>query len=168
MMADLDEQLAVGESLLARNLGWIAAADAKASTIFGIDAAMLGVLAALTPTVSGDWQILPAIASFIAAVALLASVTYLALATFPRLDGPKNSIVFFGTAVSLTSQEFTRRVQQGITDELVQDVAAQAFRNAEIARVKYHHLKSSQMLMFLGAALWLGAISLLYYARSAS
>lgn len=160
----LNLQLDVAERLLARNLAWIAAADAKVPPIFAIDSAMLGVLAALIPAREG-WSISAAIATFVAFLFLCPSIVSLALATFPRLTGPKGSLVFFGTATMLESREFVQKVREGVTPTLVEDVARQAYRNAEIAGEKYKHVKRAQLLMFGGAIPWLVAVALLYLTR---
>jgi hypothetical protein len=164
-VASLDEQLEVADRLLARNLAWIAAADGKVPAVFGIDAAMLGVLSALLPAAT-HWTVIAAIAAGIAATLLILSIILLAQATFPRLTGPKGSLIFFGTAVAMSDAEFVVRVREGITENLIIDTAKQAHRNAEIAMDKYRHIKHAQLALFVGTAPWLLAIGLLYLART--
>lgn len=160
----LSEQLDMAERILARNLVWISAADSKATLIFTIDAAMLAVVAALVPGAT-TWRVIPAVVASLASLAIMGSVGCLAAALFPRLDGPKNSIVFFGTAINLGETEFITRIREGITEKLVTDVATQAYRNAEIAAAKFRHVKHAQVLLFGAAIPWLVAVALLYAAR---
>lgn len=154
----------MAEDILARNIAWIASADSKAAAVFGFDAAMLGVLAALTPSAE-RWTVPTALAAGFSALTLIASLACLGMSTFPRLTGPKGSIIFFGTACALRPKEFSDRVKKGITDELVDDVAEQAYRNAEIATGKFQCLKYAQILLFVSVIPWLLAVYLLYLHR---
>jgi uncharacterized membrane protein YkvI len=83
------------DRLLSKQLSWIAAADTKGTLLFAIDSAMLAVIASTVPSVK-QWTIAAAATSSIALLGLLASITFLALATFPNLKGPRSSSVFFG------------------------------------------------------------------------
>jgi uncharacterized membrane protein YkvI len=83
------------DRLLTKQLSWIAAADTKGTLLFAIDSAMLAVIASTVPSVK-QWTIAAAATSSIALLGLLASITFLALATFPNLKGPRSSSVFFG------------------------------------------------------------------------
>jgi pycsar effector protein len=160
-MAELSEQLDVAERALTRNIAWVAAADAKVPPIFAIDAAMLAVMAAMLPP-SSAWYVPTAIAAAITVVLLLVSIGCLALASFPRLSGPKDSIIFFGTAINRDEKSYVDRLREGISEALVLDVSRQAYRNAEIAAEKYRVMKWAQVTMFCAAIPWLVAITLLY------
>jgi hypothetical protein len=45
-MPDSKERLDILDKILSRNVAWIGSADTKATLLFGVDTAMLGVLAA--------------------------------------------------------------------------------------------------------------------------
>lgn len=51
---DSDRRILILETTLSRQLGWIAAADAKTGFIFAVATAMLGLLAAASPPY-GKW-----------------------------------------------------------------------------------------------------------------
>lgn len=164
-MAELKDQIDLAERILARNLAWVAAADSKVQAVFGIDAAMLGILATLTP-LPQQWSVACGCTAVVAGLLLLASVACLGLATFPRLEGPNDSIVYFGTASNIGSKNFIERVQTGFTMAFALDVATQAHRNAQIASVKYRFVKGALVLVFCALPPWLLSVWLLYSARS--
>lgn len=166
-MDDTEEKLNIVDKALARNLRWITTADAKIPPVFAIDTAMLGVLAALLP-LTCQWTIVVVIVSFIAAVFLIVSIVFLAVASFPRLKGPKGSIVYFGGAITIDETDYIKRLSSGVTTELIEDVARQAYRNAEIATAKYKAVRLAMIFMFVGMPFWLIAIVFLYSIRVVS
>jgi hypothetical protein len=163
-MKDEQTRLDLVDRLLARNLAWVAAADAKVPAVFAIDAAMLGTLVALLPS-SGRWQVWTAIVSAFAGSGLLASVVCLALVSFPRLKGPKGSLVYFGGAITMSENDYLEAVCDGPTAEIVTDLARQAYRNAEIAAAKYSHVRTGMLLLFGSMLPWLVSVALLYGNR---
>ncbi|MEX2170601.1 MAG: hypothetical protein WD851_14900, partial [Pirellulales bacterium] len=94
-MSDID-RVNLLEANLARQLDWIAAADSKASFVFAIDTAMLGVLAAVSPRTGSAWAVAPAIVAAFAVAFGLATLLLLCFASFPRTKGPKNSLKHHG------------------------------------------------------------------------
>jgi len=153
-MQDLD-------SHLERQLHWIGAADGKATTIFAIDTAMLAVLAALTPQ-KDAWTVFPAIVATIAAVLLLTSIGGLAAATFPRVAGPKGSLLFFGGICEYDEEDFVKRLTHPDLSEMTRDYARQVYRNAQIAKTKYWCIKIAMIAIFIAVLPWLLAIYALY------
>lgn len=167
-MNDIQIKLEVADKALTRNLGWIRAADAKVPSIFAISTAMLGVLAALLPPVHSQWTVVVAIISFLAAAALIVSIVCLACASFPRLKGPKGSIVYFGGAITRAESDYIKCLSAGVTVELIEDIARQAYRNAEIAAEKFKAVKWAMILLFASIPLWLVSVAMLYSIRITS
>ena len=164
----MSPKLDVAERALARNLSWIGAADSKIPAVFAVDTAMLGVMAAVVPSeMSRAGTVVVAIA-LAAAALLLVSVVMLAVAAFPRLAGPKGSVVYFGGVVALPEQEYVERITNGPTAALLKDVAQQAYRNAEIASHKYRAVTWAMRLLFAGMLPWLAAIALVYGVSNAT
>ncbi len=149
---------------LERQLNWIAAADSKVPAVFGINMAMLAILCALCPTASG-WSIPQAIISSIAGIGLVGSVVFLGLVTFPRLSGPKGSMIFFGGIVQFAEDVFVDKILGGPKKEAQSDLAHQIYRNAEIASQKYANVKWAMWLMYGSSPFWLLAVALLYNGR---
>lgn len=152
------------ESSLARNLSWVAAADNKVPAIFAIDMAMMGVWCALAPKVNG-WPIFTAVLSAFTVFFLLASTILLAFVAFPRLDGPRGSVVFFGGIAQYSEEVFLKKMSGGISEEILDDIARQIYRNAEIAKAKYACMRWAMISMFTSVPFWLASIALLYAAR---
>lgn len=151
------EPMTIASAALERNLAWVRTADAKVSPVFAVNAGMLGVLGVRMP----DLETLPVVVVLVwalAAAALLGSTICLGLVVFPRLTGPKDSVVFFGTVVHMAESVYIQRLTAQPTDALVADLARQAFRNAEIAAAKYAHLRLAMIGLFAGFPLWLAAL----------
>jgi hypothetical protein len=90
---------------------------------------------------------------------LVMSLVFLGLVAFPRLTGPKESIVFFGTAAQMLEERYVERlVKSPSNQELLEDTARQAFRNAEIAAAKYLSLRRAMMALFASVPFWLFAL----------
>lgn len=165
MKEDTQLRFEIVDKALARNLNWIAAADTKIPAVFAIDTAMLGVLAVLIPP-ARNWSTVAAIISFLAAGAIISSIICLAVASFPRLYGPKGSIVYFGGIVTRKEEDYINSVSRGVTEELIEDIARQAYRNAEIAAAKYSAVRWATVLLFTSIPFWLIAVAVLYNTKA--
>lgn len=87
------ERLLTAQWMLERQLHWISAADMKVGVVVAIDTAMLGGLAAAFASTQErtGWAIAACILALgLAGVGLFCA----ALAVFPRLDGPPDSMLF--------------------------------------------------------------------------
>lgn len=160
-MSDEREKLELLDRILEMNLNWISSADSKGTQIFAIDSAMLAVLAALVPP-PGSWTISAAIFSAISLLALVSGIIFIALANFPRLKGPRNSLVFFRGIASHEESQYVGKILAGVTDELLRDWASQCHRNAEIAKEKYKNIRMAVVLQFAALPFWLVSIWLMY------
>jgi hypothetical protein len=168
-MNEVQSKLDFLDKMLDRNLRWVAAADAKIYPIFTIDAAMLGVLATLMRP-GARWTLELMITCGLATAALLASIVCLTLASFPRLERSRrseSSLVYFAHAIRLGESEYIKRVSSEPTPALIQDLARQAYRSAEIAYLKYRAIRWAMILFFASVMPWLIAVAALYQSRSA-
>ena len=164
-MTGMTSEIDLADRILSRNLGWVAAADSKVPPTLAIDTAMLGVLAALIPS-AASWRAVPAILAAVSAFLLCGSVICLITATFPRLSGPKASLIFFGGIASFDRQQYVAQLLSSQSADIVTDMAQQCHRNAEIARDKYASVKWAMILLFGSLPFWIGAIALLYAGRT--
>lgn len=148
------------EKSLDRMLHWIAAADAKVAPVLAIDTAMLGVLAALLPpyVIRESWVFAAASTAFLL---LTISLILLFLSMFPRISGPKGSLVYFGRITDRDETAFTEELFRRSEEEYAMDLALQCYRNAQIAGIKFNHLRLSTTSMFVGLIPWLITIYLL-------
>ena len=162
-MSDID-RVTFLEASLARQLGWIAAADSKASFVFAIDTAMLGVLAAVSPKTGSAWAVAPAIFAAFAVAFGLATLSFLCFASFPRTKGPKYSLIYFGGIAQRDAEQFRDAVSELSFESYTQDLSAQCHRNAEIASRKFTWVQRALVSLYLSVLPWGTAILLLYTA----
>lgn len=162
-MGDI-EHVTFLEGNLARQLGWIAAADSKASFVFTLDTAMLGLLAAVAPRTGGAWGLTPAICAAFAVALGLAALLFLCFTSFPRTKGPKNSLIYFGGIAQRNAAQFQDAVSQLSLESYMVDLAAQCHRNAEIASRKFIWVRRALISLYLSVLPWGIAIFLLYNA----
>lgn len=163
-MKDDKTQLDLLDRILGRNLNWVASADSKVTPMLAINTAMLGVIAALVPKAS-DWSVLSGIVTSIATLSLFGGIVFLVLATFPRLNGPKSSLLFFGGISSYEEDQYLEKILQGVTPEILKDFARQCHRNAEIAHQKYKFIKYAMICTFCSVPAWVLSVALLYQIR---
>lgn len=152
------DSFATINATLERNLAWVRAADAKVPPIFAVDAAMFGLLGLRLPHLETMSPFIVVLWG-LAAATLLGSLVCLGLVAFPRLAGPKDSVVFFGTAARMEETAYIQRLMTSPPSEnLLHDIARQAFRNAEIAAEKYDYLRLAMIGLFASIPFWLGAL----------
>lgn len=149
------------EKILMLQLDWVRTADSKVPPLFAIDIAMLGLLAALVKLLPA-WTIPGAVACSVAAISLLLSLFFLALAMFPRLNGPKESNVFFGGIAKQSEKNFKENFLNASDSGIKDDLLGQAYRNAEIASMKYSNVKIAFVFTFCSILPWVAAIYFLY------
>lgn len=160
-MADFENKLDLLDRILTKNINWIGSADSKGTFLFAIDSAMLAVLAALVPSID-QWTIGMAVFASFSLATLSASVLFIVLATVPRLDGPRNSKIYFGGIASFDEDDYVSRISEGITEDLLRDFARQIHQNAEIAKRKFDMIKRAFISTFLALPVWLISIWLMY------
>src|SRR5437879_591545 len=110
-----EERKAILEGTLERLLGWIKDVDGRVQTTLAIDIAMLGILAARAPPFDRWWS-LASLTFLLTLGTLFASVGFTFLAVFPRLVGPSESLVYFGSIAAFPEEVFTRK-SRDITPE---------------------------------------------------
>lgn len=155
-----NERLATAQWILERTLGWIAAAEIKVGVVLSIDIAMMGGLAAAyaaattkTPAIYGS--------TASAAAFAVAALACAAMSIKPRLDGPAQSLLYFGRVAELSRADYLARLKSASDEALLDDWAEQIHRNAEIAKVKHIWVTRSVVWSFLAAIPWAIAVSLL-------
>lgn len=152
------------EKNLAWQLGWIQAADNRLALILPLSTAMLGALAAIAPS-ANKWTVGAAIFASFAVVLLGLSVLFCAFSSFPRTDGPKGSVVFFGGIAAREIEQFRSAIKDLTDDGYLEDLARQCHINAQIADTKFTWVKRGLVCLFLATLPWALAIFFLYSAR---
>lgn len=144
----------IANDVLSRQLSWVSSADSKIPLIFAINTAMLGVLSALVGSFD-NWTVLNYISTILSIILLLGSMISLALTMFPRLTGPKDSLIYFGGIVTKSAEIYTQEMSNITDDILVKDILIQVYRNAEIANTKFNCIKWAMGQTFASFPLWL-------------
>lgn len=154
------ERLLTAQWMLERQLNWISAADVKVGVVVAIDTAMLGGLAAAFASTQEHtgW----AIATCILALGLSGVGLFCAaLAVFPRLDGPPDSMLFFGKVAAMKPSDYMTKLVQAPDEDLLSDWAMQIHRNAMIAKMKHGWVKLAVLWSFFSTPFWIAAVALL-------
>jgi hypothetical protein len=154
------DEIAVLESNLARQLAWIAAADAKTGPVLTVNTAALGALAAVALPL-GAWTVAQSFFGVAAVVLLALSFIHVFVASFPRTDGPVGSMVFFGEITRRSEAEFLAAMAPLDPEAYRVDLARQCYRNAQIAGQKFRHVKLATTFLLLALIPWACAIYLM-------
>lgn len=158
---DTKRRVEILETSLSRQLGWIAAADAKTGFIFAIATAMVGLLASAAPAY-GSWTALGVTLAIVATAGLLGAIAAVLVAVFPRTKGPKPSLVFFG-GISSRNIDGYRKDMTELTEEAYEaDLIEQSYINARIAAVKYRWVRVASVLLAASLVPWILAAYVLF------
>jgi hypothetical protein len=164
--ANIRERLATAQWVLERQLAWIAAVEVKVGVIITLNLAMLGGLAALgvfnstaITTTCIHALIIIGMAMFSALFGVVGLI-FAIMAVRPQINGPKESLFFFGTISAQDIACYCARFKQATDEQLLEDWTAQIHRNAEIAKDKYAWVGKSMVLSFLAAFFWIIAVNL--------
>lgn len=154
------ERLSTAQWMVERQLHWISAADVKIGVIVAIDTAMLGGLAAAFAASQDHtaWAMAMCVGALVlSGVGLFCT----AMAVFPRLDGPPDSMLFFARVAAVKPSDYVTKLAQVSDEELLCDWATQIHRNAMIAKLKHGWVKSAMLWSFFSTPFWLAAVALL-------
>ena len=156
------ERIRFLEANLGRQLSWISAADSRSTLAFALNTGMLGVLAAVSPKQATAWCVAPAIFASFAVALALASLICLTFASFPRVAGPRGSLVFFEGIAQRTAAQFKEAVTTLSDESYIDDLVNQCHRNAEIASRKFSWVQRAFICLYLAVPTWGVAVFLLY------
>jgi hypothetical protein len=151
---ELKARLTLAQWTLDKNLGWIAASEVKSAFTFAAAASMLGVLYSSLSSIYwlSTYLIFLAIISF-AFLGISCLLTFLVV--IPRLNGPSNSFLFFGTASQKSKDQYINQFLESSAEQILKDIAGQIHRNSEIANKKQKLVKRGIIFLMLGAIPWL-------------
>ena len=145
---------------LERQLTWIAAADAKVGVVVTLHVAMLGGLGAAYTAATAKSAWVNGMAGMYALLGL-ASLVCAAMALWPRTDGPKSSMVYFGCIAKGRCEDYFEAFEKKSDVDFLKDLADQVHRNAEIAQKKISFVGTAMKVAFGGALFWVVAVALL-------
>lgn len=137
---DDDRLIEVAPKQLDRVLSFFARVEAKASFLFAINSAFLGILAVHVER--SDFNDCPRYVSLaLAAVGLATSFYYVYRCSFPNLTGGHRSLIYFKEIAKLREQDYIKSFKSMPDNDYVDDVLSQAWRNSEILAEKFRAIK---------------------------
>ena len=146
------ERVDLARWTLERQLHWVGTADAKAGALVAMYLAIGGIGGSLL----GDAN-LNGTRMWLLIVAILISLPGLIYAVavfFPRVDGPLDSIFFFGCIASLGHQKYCERLLEIDGSTALRDLSNQIVRNAEIASSKHRTVRLSIAWAAVALLVW--------------
>lgn len=145
---------------LERQLTCIAAADAKVGVLIALHVAMVSGLGAAYTSAGADksaWvNLMTSGYAFLVVWSLICAV----MALWPRTDGPKSSMVYFGCVAKSRSDQYIEDFGKKDEAFFLADLTEQIHRNAQIAQAKISCVGQAMKVAFAGAAFWLVTVAL--------
>lgn len=140
-------------------LGFFSRVDSKASVILAVDTGMLGVLVANTPPArTFDWYM---VIVLLPTLLLAASYWHLYKEAFPSLEGGHDSLIYFREIAERTEFQFIDAFQKQSEDSYLADLLSQIWRNSEILKDKFDHVRRAIDFMALAILPWIIALAML-------
>ncbi|MCW3101528.1 MAG: hypothetical protein JWL77_7146 [Chthonomonadaceae bacterium] len=139
---------------LDRLMGFFPRNDGKATFLFTVDLGLLSLLALNFPyadPVSGL-----AVPAYLVIAAMIVSLTNLYRVFFPHLEvGATRSMMYFGDIAAESAGDYGQRLRTMTDEQLIDDLACQIHRNAEILAQKFRHVAIASMATGLAIFPWL-------------
>lgn len=154
--------------ILDKQIGWIVAAETKATTFIAFNFAIftaLGTLFELKTITKTDFNIhnYGLIMAIVTVVFGIIALYFLLHVFSPRLKGfssTTHSFVFFNLIAARTEDYYKKEAPKQDYDSLAEDTSIQIFANAKIAQVKHVLIKNGIRFTYLTLISALVAISL--------
>src|ERR1051326_4568405 len=153
---DNEQLLDIAKDQLDRVLSFFPRAEAKASVVLAVDTGMLALLAINAPPIRAlEWYMLFAV---IPALLIAISIIRLYLGASPQLEGGHQSLVYFREIAHRTESKFIEEFKAQKTEAHINDLLGQIWRNSEILKVKFDHLRWALTFLALAIIPWLVAL----------
>jgi len=158
------DSIAAARDQLNRTLTFFPRVDAKASLIFGVDTALMAVLATrVFPYASLRWEWIPGgLTVFLLGV----SFWHLYREAFPVLDGGHDSLLYFREISKRTEAKYIEGWKDLSDEDYLKDLLGQIWRNSAILTQKFDHMKWAFYALALAIVPWI--ISLVVLTLRAS
>lgn len=156
---EIADQIAAARDQLTRTLTFFQRVDAKASVVLGVDTGLLAVLATRAAQPAAlRWEWVPI---GLTMLFLAVSFWHLYQQSFPSLDGGGESLLYFQEVAKRTEARYIESWKAMSSEQYVNDLLGQVWRNSEILRKKYDHLKWALYSMSLAMIPWAVSLALL-------
>ena len=149
------------EKSLSRQLHWIQSADARIALILPVATAMLGSISLLIPD-PDKWCISSAIFSSFTVFFLVLSIIFTSIASFPRTNGPKGSLIYFSGIQNREISQYQQAINDLNEENYINDLLGQCYVNSQIAHTKFTWVKRAMSCLFLSSLPWAISVYLLY------
>jgi hypothetical protein len=148
---------------LALVLSFFLRVESQISVLLGVEVAMVGYLMSRLPAASSwrDVTMAAITALAFAAAGFVSSFISLYLASFPKLKGGENSMIYFRAIAARPERGFSEAYGRLGSDALVPELSEQIWRNSEILTMKYDRLKYAFLCFAAAGVSWVGALILL-------
>ncbi len=139
--------LQVTQEQLSRTLSFFPRAETKASIILGINTGLLALVASKFEALwcFEYWMLV----IFIPLILNSLSIFFLYKSSSPQLDGGDHSLVYFRGISTLKEKDYIQKFSKQSTNDHINDMLAQIWRNSEILKVKYDYLRYSYILLLV-------------------
>ena len=153
------DSTAAARDQLNRTLTFFPRVDGKASVLLAVNTSMMAVLATRAfPYTQLRWELLPI---GLAIVGLIASLWNLYRQGFPHLDGGQNSRLYFREIAGRTEAGYIADWQKMTDEDYLQDLLGQVWRNSQILKIKFGHLRNAFVALAFALVPWVVALALL-------
>jgi hypothetical protein len=153
------ELVTISEKSLDRILSFFSRVDSKGSVLLAINTTMLAVLGGNAPPIKyfNEWYM------FVFVVPLLLicySLWHLYKISFPNLEGGTSSRIYFREITKRTESKYIDDFKNMKEDEYLNDLLSQGWRNSEILKEKFDHLKFAFILLAISILPWVISLSI--------
>lgn len=155
---DNDQLLDIAKDQLDRVLDFFSRAESKASVVLAVDTGMLALLAINAPPIrSLEWYMLLAL---IPVILIAISIIHLYKGASPQLKGGHQSLVYFREIANRTENKFIEEFKEQNLDTYINDLLGQVWRNSEILKEKFDHLRWALTFLALAIIPWIAALAM--------
>jgi hypothetical protein len=155
---DDNQLLELSKNQLDRVLNFFPRVELNISVVLGVNLGMLALLATNAPPIKyfEGYMTFPILTT----VFIGLSLWHISQGLFPRLDGGSQSLIYFREIANRTESKFISEFRSQKEDELINDILGQVWRNSEILKKKYDHLKYAFIMLALAIIPWLISLAL--------
>ncbi len=152
------ELLQISQQQLARVLSFFPRAETKASIILGLNTAMLAII---TPKFSAlldfkNWMLIIFVPIILNGISLFC----LYKSSSPQLKGGHDSLIYFKEVAKLTENKYIEKFSKQTTSNHIKDILGQTWRNSEILKEKFDHIKYSYIFLSIAITPWIAVLIL--------
>lgn len=149
------------EKSLERMLAWVQASESRLGIIVPTATSMLGVMSGLAGFArSFNWLLYFAL--ILSVIFLILSLVFAFFAVYPRVNGPKDSLIFFGKVKMLSVEDFRLKMDSASESSYAEDLLRQIHVNAQIADEKYSWIRRSMSCLMFAAVPWMVVVYLIF------